>query len=184
MKEISKKLGCSENKVCYWLEKYGIARRSISEAVYLKNNPDGDPFVFRMPKTAKGLMLYGAGLGLYWGEGTKANNHSVRLSNTDPELILVFIRFLEEIFAVKRKDMHFSLQIFSDMTEQETLDFWMRSLNVSKSQFYKTTITPYRSIGNYRKKTKYGVIIVYYNNKKLRDCLFGLLQSEAKTLQK
>lgn len=178
MKVISVELNCSENKVCYWLQRYGISRRTISEAVYLKNNPQGDPFIFRKPKTKEETYLYGLGLGLYWGEGNKANKSAVRLGNTDPRLIEMFIKFLETIFTINRVDLHFSLQIFSDIAEKEALEFWVNELHVSSSQFYKTTITPYRSIGNYRQKTKYGVVIVYYHNKKLRDCLNDLLQYE------
>jgi hypothetical protein len=178
MQEIATVFSCSVNKIQYWIRKHGIKTRSISDAVYLKNNPNGDPFQFRKPQTLADAKLFGFGLGLYWGEGTKANKHSVRLGNTDPDLIAVFIKFLEEIFCVRRSDMKFGLQIFSDMTEEETLDFWTKTLTIKKSQFYKTTITPYRSIGTYRQKTKYGVVTVYYHNKKLRDKLVGLLESE------
>lgn len=178
MQEIATVLGCSVNKIQYWMVKHGILSRSISDAVYLKNNPNGDPFQFQKPKTLTAAKLFGFGLGLYWGEGTKANKHSVRLGNTDPSLLAVFIKFLEEIFSIDRRDLKFGLQIFSDMTEKETLDFWTKTLTIKKSQFYKTTITPYRSIGTYRQKTKYGVVTVYYHNKKLRDRLVGLLELE------
>jgi hypothetical protein len=173
--EIANKLNCSVHKVSYWMEKYFIKTRSISDAVYLKKNPKGDPFNFTKPKTIEDAVLFGLGLGLYWGEGTKANKTSVRLGNTDPELILSFILFLEKIFTVKRKQLHFSLQIFSDMGEGAALDFWTKKLKISKSQFYKTTITPQRSIGTYRKKTQYGVLIVYFHNRKMRDNLVNLL---------
>ncbi len=183
MKDISDVFNCSVNKICYWFDKFDIKRRSISDAVYLKNNPNGNPFLFVKPKTRKDAVLFGVGLGLYWGEGTKANKGSVRLGNTDPELVSVFVKFLERFFSIRRSDLHFSLQIFSDMTECEELDFWTRKLAVERGQFYKTTITPYRSMGTYRNKTKHGVIIVYYNNTKMRNCLVGLLDSEAKVLQ-
>ena len=62
------------------------------------------------------------------------------------------------------------------MAEKETLDFWTKTLTIEKSQFYKTVITPYRSLGTYRKKTKYGVLTVYFHNRKLRDVLVGLLR--------
>ena len=178
MRDISDEFHCSVSKICYWLQKHGIQRRSISDAVYLKNNPHGDPFCFRKPETIRGAVLFGMGVGLYWGEGTKANKGSVRLGNTDPDLVEVFIRFLEEVFTVKRSDLKFSLQIFSDMSDEEELEFWTEQLKVEKSQFYKTTITPYRSVGTYRRKTKHGVIIVYYHNRKLRDCLVNLLKFE------
>ena len=96
--------------------------------------------------------------------------------NTDLALIDTFILFLETIFSLKRSQLKFGLQIFSDMAEKETLDFWTKTLTIEKSQFYKTVITPYRSLGTYRKKTKYGVLTVYFHNRKLRDVLVGLLR--------
>ncbi len=178
LQDIANRYCCSLNKIQYWMKKHGIVTRSISEAVYLKNNPNGDPFLFKIPKTKYQIKLYGTGLGLYWGEGTKANPTSVRLGNSDPQLILVFIRFLEEIFSVDRKRLRFGLQIFSDMSEGEGLDFWRKTIKIEKSQFYKTIITPYHSIGNYRKKSRYGVMTVYFNNKKLRDLLVKQLEIE------
>lgn len=176
MQEIATMFGCSVNKIQYWLKKYGIPRRSISDAVYLKNNPNGDPFLFKKPDSFQKAALFGLGIGLYWGEGTKANKNSVRLGNTDPALVEAFIMFLEVIFCLKRSQLKFGLQIFSDMTEDETLDFWIKTLTIERSQFYKTTITPYRSIGTYRQKTKYGVLTIYFHNRKLRDVLVGLLR--------
>lgn len=44
MSEIAVNLECSIHKVVYWMNKYGIKRRSRSEALYIKLNPKGDPF--------------------------------------------------------------------------------------------------------------------------------------------
>ena len=62
-------LNCSEHKINYWLNKYGITKRNISDAIYLKYNPKGDPFRFILPKNKKDERLFGLGLGLYWGGG-------------------------------------------------------------------------------------------------------------------
>lgn len=179
MQEIATMLGCSVNKVQYWLNKNAIPIRSISDAVYLKNNPNGDPFLLKKPDSLETAFLFGLGVGLYWGEGTKANKASVRLGNTDPALLSAFILFLEEVFSLKRSQLKFGLQIFSDMSAEDGLDFWSKTLRIKKSQFYKTIITPYRSIGTYRQKTKYGVLTVYFHNRKLRDVLVELLRVNA-----
>ena len=42
--EVADELGVSGRRVIYLMEKYGIKRRSISEATYCKRNPYGDPF--------------------------------------------------------------------------------------------------------------------------------------------
>lgn len=175
MQDIANALHCSLHKVQYWMQKYSIKIRSTSDAIYLKNNPDGDPFRFSMPKTLEQAELLGFGLGLYWGEGTKADKTSVRLGNTDPELIVKFIEFLVKIFGVKKENMHFSLQLFTDLPQKEAMDFWQKKLKINSSQFYKTVVTKSRGKGTYRKKSKYGVLTVYYHNKKLRDLLVGML---------
>lgn len=46
MQEIANILNCSVHKVAYWMNQHNINRRSISDAVYMKLNPDGDPFFF------------------------------------------------------------------------------------------------------------------------------------------
>ncbi|MDP7477072.1 MAG: hypothetical protein QF442_01345 [Candidatus Peribacteraceae bacterium] len=175
MKVIAMELQCSVHKVQYWMDKHKIARRSIADAIYQWHNPDGDPFVFTPPKSADDYQLYGLGIGLYWGEGTKANKVAVRLGNTDPELLKYFIRFLERFFAVRRSDMHFGLQIFTDIDEQKALDFWQKRLKIGSHQFYKVTRTISGSMGTYRRKSQYGVLTVYYNNRKLRDLLVSML---------
>lgn len=178
MKEIAHVLGYSQSKVCYWMNAHGLKRKSISEAVYIKSNPNGDPFLLRMPINKEEAKLFGIGIGLYWGEGTKASKSSVRLGNTDPDLILVFVLFLTTFFGIQKRDLRFGLQVFSDMNSEEAMDFWIKKIKVHREQFYKTIITPARSIGNYRIKTQYGVMTVYYNNTKMKNLLMELLEKE------
>jgi hypothetical protein len=179
MMDIALYFNCSVHKVKYWLNKSNVQIRSISEAIYLKNNPNGDPFIFRMPKTKAEAILYGIGLGLYWGEGTKTNKGAIRLGNTDPELILVFINFLTTFFTIKKRNLKFALQIFSDMNPDIALDFWIKKLKVSRSQFSKTVVTVSGSIGTYKNKTKYGVMSVHYNNVKATKILQSLIPATA-----
>ena len=175
MQDIATILNCSLSKIKYWMEKYSLQTRSISEAIYLKHNPDGDPFRFRYPKNIKEGVLFGLGLGLYWGEGTKANLNSIRLGNTDPQLIKKFSEFLVHFFSIKKRDFKFGLQLFNDIGVLEAMDFWTKNLKINRSQFFKPTITKSGSIGTYKKKSKYGVITVMYHNKKLRNLLVSLL---------
>lgn len=175
MMDIAKMYKISPHKVVYWMEKYTITRRSRSEATYVKRHPDGDPFRFNPPKDIETAELLGMGLGLYWGEGTKANMTSVRLGNTDPKLIKTFMKFLIRIFNIKRDDLRFGLQIFTDISPSVALKYWTNKLQVNKNQFYKIIITKSGSLGTYRKKSQYGVLTVHYHNKKLRDLLVGML---------
>lgn len=175
MRGVAELLNISQHQVAYAMHKYGIERRSRSEATYCAHHPNGDPFCVRTPATPDEVMLWGIGLGLYWGEGNKANRHAVRLGNTDPSLIRTFIRFLVELCGVARDDLRFGVQIFSDIEPEVALAFWQRELGAKPSQFYRVTVTISGSLGTYRHKSKYGVVTVCYHNKKLRDILVGML---------
>ena len=176
--EVARILKCSEHKVNYWLLKYNITKRSIAEAVYVHYNPKGDPFHLKEIKTLADAKLFGFGLGLYWGEGSKKSKGMVKLGNTDPKLIKKFIQFLIQICGVKTTKMRFSLQIFSDMHTRKVMQFWfkeLREFDILPQQFFKTTITPHRGIGTYREKTKYGVLTVHVCNSKLKALIDSLL---------
>ncbi len=176
IREIAEQTGFSPHKISYWMEGYKIKKRTISEAIYKKRNPGKDPFRLKEPDNLVEAMLMGMGLGLYWGEGTKANKNSIRLGNTDPALIRTFILFLMKCFNANESRFHFGLQIFSDIDPREALRYWIKELHVDRSQFQKVVVTPSRGAGTYRKKMKYGVLTVYFNNKKLREAIIRKLR--------
>lgn len=172
---IAKQSGFSHHKIAYWMDKHRIPRRTISEAVYLHSNPNGDPFKVKPIKTLDDAFLMGLGLGLYWGEGTKANAFEVRLGNSDPELLRMFMHFLTNRFGVVKTKLRFGLQVFTDINPDEALSYWVSALGVTREQFYKVHVTISGSLGTYRKKSKYGVVTIYFHNKKLRDIIVALL---------
>ena len=178
-KQISQQLSCTVYKVEYWIKKYNIQTRSRSEATYLSYNPNGDPFKIPIIDSFAKARLFGFGIGLYWGEGNKLNKYSVKLGNTDPEMIKIFIKFLIEIFEIDTNKLKYSLQIFSDVDIDEASNFWTKELNIDIKQLGKITVTPARSIGNYRKKNKYGVLIVYFHNRKLRDIIVSMCRDSS-----
>ena len=175
--DISKISGYSENKINYWLKKYNIKKRSISDAVYIKRNPLGDPFLAQTPKTMEQAFLFGMGLGLYWGEGTKSNKVSLRLGNTNSRLIKKFIEFLHGIYSIRKEKLKFGLQVFNDSDPNSALRYWQHELGIPLTQFQKVIISPSRGLGNYKKKNKNGVLTVYYHNRKLRNIICNELEN-------
>ncbi len=177
--EISKILMCSIHKINYWMDKYGIKRRSISDAIYQKSNPHGDPFKIKTITTTEDAALLGIGIGLYWGEGNKLGKHSIRLGNTDPGIIKTFIKFLVDICGINTDKLRYSLQIFSDVDPQQALDYWKRELNADESRFTKVIVTPARAIGTYRNKNMNGVLTVNFHNYKLRDIIVSMCRDSS-----
>ncbi|MBI2637211.1 MAG: hypothetical protein HYW81_03405, partial [Parcubacteria group bacterium] len=154
--EIARFLDCSPSKINYWLNKHRIPKRNISEAIYRKYHPRGDPFAIYHPRTIHEAMLYGLGIGIYWGEGNKANHNTIRVGNSDPALLKAFIYFLIKFFGIKKEDLRFHLHLFTDIDIQEAISFWSKTLGIQKEQFYKPMVSVSGSMGTYRKKSKYG----------------------------
>lgn len=168
---ISERLKCSENKINYWLAKYGIEKRSISEAIYHLKNPLGDPFLLKQPENLQEGILFGLGLGLYWGEGSKRGKGGVRLGNTDVRLIKKFIEFLKKFLGVKKSKLRFGLQIFGDVSSDKALLYWKKELKIKKNQFYKIIVSKIRGAGTYKYKSEHGVLMVYFNNTRLKELI-------------
>lgn len=168
MFEISQIKNCSIHKVAYWMEKYGIKRRNLNDAIYLKLNPDGDPFKIKTNLSSQEAFLFGLGIGIYWGEGNKVSPHSIRVANTDPYMLKSFITFLTEICGVKKEKIGYSVVCFNDNNPEEACNFWAKALDVHKKRFGKVVQIPPQGKGNYRKKSQFGVCTVTVNNIKFK----------------
>lgn len=170
MKEIASILDTSPSTVRWWMSKHGIIRRSRSEANYRKYNKLGDPFKIKSLTSSQDYLLYGLGIGIFWGEGNKVNKHSVRVGNTDSDLLKSFIRFLKEICQVEDYKISFGLQVFNDSDPDKALRYWMEEFQVPRSRFHSTvSLIPPQGKGNYKRKSEYGVVTVYVHNIKLRE---------------
>jgi hypothetical protein len=168
--EIARIIQCSENKINYWLNKYRIKKRTISEAVYLKCNPKGDPFTIKSNLNRDEVKLNAVGLGIYWGEGDKSpNNTSIRVSNTDPFLIKKFREFLKKIYKVKKDKIQYSLILFNDIDKKIAVEFWKKELKIKEKQLGKIIVIPSQGKGMYKNKSKYGVLTIIFTNKKLKE---------------
>lgn len=173
--QIAERLKCSEGAINYHFKKYGIQKRNISEAGYLRRNPNGDPFHFVKPKTAQEWNLFGLGIGLYWGEGTKSSKNSLRLANSDPKMIKTFIEFLIRFWNIDSRKLSFQLQIFSDTDAHQALIYWNEQLAMSLKQWTKTHIHKAKE-GTYKKKKIMGVATLSFHNTKLKNSMMKQLQ--------
>jgi len=168
MAEIAEQLGCSVNKVVYWMNKHGIERRSLSEAIYRWHNRDDDPFDIHEPESDEERALFQLGVGLYIGEGAKRGRYQVSLSNTDPRVIRLFLRFLREICGVSERRIFAWINIFDDVDLEEAQTYWEEVTWLPRPQFYRSFVRPRRG-GTYRNISRYGTIKVGVSNTELYD---------------
>lgn len=162
MAEIAEKNQISVHKVVYWMNKYAIPRRTRSEANYLKYNPLGDPFKISVIDRE----LLALAIGLFLGEGTKKQNYSVRFTNSNIQIVQIFLTFLRNICNLKTDKIKAWLNIFDDCLYPESLEYWSTHTGIIKRNFYKPVIRP-QKIGTYKNKSKYGTITIIVSNTKL-----------------
>jgi transposase len=121
------------------------------------------------------------GLCLYWGEGGKTNHGVARVSNSDPAVIQVMMRYFREICLVKDEDFRGHIHTYSHLNAKEAESYWSSVANIPKRQLYKTYIK--RSIASLGKKDKlpYGTFDIYVCNTKLFLSIMGQIE-KIKTL--
>lgn len=82
------------------------------------------------------LKLIGAAL--YWGEGyknQKRNSKCVQISNSDPDLIALFLRFLREVINVPEERLKVSIFIHPNTSALKAINFWSKITNIDSNQF-------------------------------------------------
>ena len=124
--------------------------------------------------------LHLAGCMLYWAEGAKGRN-SVRFSNSDPEMVLLFATFLRECYAVN--DTSFRLRIHYHENNGRSLEeiesYWLRKLRLERSNLDKSTLLTNRNkphAGFRQNVLKYGVCTLCIHSTQLVQTIFGAIQ--------
>ncbi len=114
--------------------------------------------------------LFVAGVMLYWAEGTRISKSSTNrkyqlaLTNSNPELLEVYCRFLRKYFGNIESDLRVALYIYQDINEPSTKSFWSARLRIPLNQFIKTQILPSRAVLT-KTKLSYGICCLYLNGK-------------------
>lgn len=161
---IKQVLGVPKSTLSYWLRDMPLSEREIKlmqKAGWEKSEAGRERFrnAMRQKRQAKEDALYkeyraqfnhrddstrgvlfAAGLMLYLGEGDKKARSRIALSNTDPNLIKFFIRWLEDFFGVQKKEIKVQLHLYENMELEQERNFWQTTLGLSKSQFYKLSV--------------------------------------------
>lgn len=157
--EISRKLKVSKSTLSGWLKdiesssqqkKKLMTKRQLAGYKGAKMNQNyadkrRKMIIEKAKKEAEELInnpLFLAGLMLYWAEGNKRGGEKVVISNSDPEIIRLMMRWFREICHVPEYKFRVSLYIHRLHIRKDVRDFWFRITGVPLSQFGKDTIKP------------------------------------------
>jgi len=177
--EIVHQVSVSLKQVYDSLRRHKISRRNLSQqhVLYFQKQPLS--FLFKEKLSSKERELFVAGLMLYYGEGAKTGC-TVDFANSDPMLITIFFKFLNDICGIDKKKLRFYLYCFSDQDSDFLIRFWCSHLGVKQGQFTKPYI---RSTLNKGKRTMTnGVLHIRYSDKRLLEKILSLGRTFASTL--
>lgn len=175
MVDTARVLNVTPATVAYWMRRHDFKRRSISEGVYVKQNPSGDPFNIRTQLTEKDKELLVVGLMLYWAEGSRRNKHVVQLANLDNRMLLLFLEFLRRICEVKEEKLTLNVQLYREFDKEMTRNYWSKELGIPKHLIAVNIHTDIRSkIKN--QWSRYGIARIEVRNVKLKQWIDGALK--------
>jgi len=82
--------------------------------------------------------LFIAGLMLYWGEGDKATKAQVRLANTDPGLIKLFVVFLRKVCNIPEEKVGVHILTYPDIDDKTNRQYWSEISGIAPKKFLKS----------------------------------------------
>lgn len=186
IKEIARSVDVSKASVSMWVRNITLSKKQMSvlkwkgfssEAIEKRRqkrllNEQGkrDTIATLAQKDIKNISthdLHLIGLCLYWGEGGKTNKGSARISNSDPAVIKVMMRFFREIFKVEEKKFRGHIHIHSHLNIESAERYWSHVSGIPRSQFFKTYSKPSIASKNKKDSLPYGTFDIYVCNTKL-----------------
>lgn len=116
------------------------------------------------------------GVILYLGEGGKTRRGMVRLSNSDPEIIKIMMRFFREVCRVPESKFRGHIHTFSHADVEKTEKYWAKITGISRKQFFKTYIKPSSASLQKRTTLPFGTCDVNVLDTKLFLTIMGWIE--------
>jgi hypothetical protein len=199
VKEIERHLGVSRSSASLWVRDVPLTEEQI-EALHRRSAASPGQLAGSTANAARGRArrrgaqregrararmidhLHLAGCMLYWAEGDKGR-HAVRMCNSDPALLRLFVRFLRECYGAEDGRLTIACNLFADHIERqrEIEDYWLRTLGLPRSSLRKTIVNVYSKYSQKKRKNKlpYGTCKVVYSDTRTVQSIYGAIQEYA-----
>jgi len=166
--EIAKKLSVSYWSLYNFMNKNNIPRRSTFGSNYVANKIKPQ-FKIRDILTIYDEKLKIAGIMLYWSEGTLLHN-TVDFSNSNPEMVKIFLKFLREICGISEERLRVYLYAYSYQDIDKIKQYWHKIIRIPLKQFTKPYIRK-NNLNLSNRKLPYGLVHIRYNDKRLLEVI-------------
>jgi transcriptional regulator with XRE-family HTH domain len=129
----------------------------------------------------EGRPLHLAGCMLYWAEGAR-NKNAVIFTNSDPCMLALFLRFLEECYEVEKHRVAFSCNCFlnNGLALEEIERWWLDRLDLPNASLRRATVNAPSSAGKAGKRTLlYGTARLVVHSTPIAQSIYGAIQEYA-----
>jgi transcriptional regulator with XRE-family HTH domain len=194
MKQIARRLGVSLSSVSLWvrdIELDNVQQASLrSRAARRRGQASAEwARAHRRASQENGRRgarrsdpLHIAGCMLFWAEGGKERN-AVVFTNSDPEMVRFFARFLRECFAVSNDRIKIACNLFADHVGRmhEIEDFWLEAAGLPRSQLRKSIVNVYSKHSKKKRRNRlpHGTCRLVVNDTALVQSIYGAIQEYA-----
>jgi len=120
---------------------------------------------------------------LYWAEGGKRDG-CMKFTNTDPELILVFIFLLRRHYQIDESRFRVGLQVHYYHNQNQTREFWSKKLQIPVEQFWKIYLKPRGGKKKDYKRNFYGICNLHYSSSAIQRELIALGQEISSRIER
>lgn len=122
-----------------------------------------------------------SGISIYWGEGDKATKHLIRVGNTDPLMIRLFVKFLLDVCGISKEKIRAHVLIYPDLDPSTCTQYWIKHSGLSVNSFNKCVVV----IGKHKtRRLPYGVCYVTVSSAYFKKKMFIWLKLLPKELIK
>lgn len=128
----------------------------------------------------RGEPLHVAGTMLYWGEGDKGHKNSARLSNSDVELLRLFVRFVRICHGVPDGQLRVTCHLFADHIERQTEieQYWLDAVDLPRERLCKSFVNVYSKYSQKKRKNRlpYGTTRITVHSTRVIQSIYGSIQ--------
>lgn len=128
----------------------------------------------------RGDALHVTGAMLYWAEGDKGSKNCARLSNSDPDLLGLFVEFLRVHLEVPDEKLRVTCHLFADhlARQVEIEQFWLDLLGLPRSCLCKSFVNVYSKYSQKKRQNKlpYGTTRVSVSSTRVVQSIYGSIQ--------
>jgi hypothetical protein len=166
-RQIADHFGVSIDASYFTLRKLKIPRRSAKETNRIRFEAKALSYNLKTRLIKEERQLKIAAIMLYWAEGYKAGKGTVDFANSDPDMVVIFWKFLSEICGVDRKRVRLHLYAYEGQDIRSLKRFWANLLELPEQAFVKPYVKKAAAPGPRGPRMIHGLVHVRYSDKKL-----------------